>query len=87
MTTSFAARYDFPLIAPETPSFMAQDVAKTPEDLKGADVVIIGAPYVAAKDGFYAGVPMEDWISATKRVRQQSARYPSGYIQDFALGT
>lgn len=85
MTTSFAARYDFPLIAPETPSFMQQPVAKTPEDLQGADVVVIGAPYVAAKDGMYAGVPMEDWISATKRVRQQSARYPSGYIQDFDL--
>ena len=85
MKTSFAARYDFPLIAPETPSFMQQDVAKTPQDLEGADVVVIGAPYVAAKDGIYAGVPMEDWISATKRVRQQSARYPSGYIQDFDL--
>ena len=59
MKTSFAARYDFPLIAPETPSFMQQDVAKTPQDLEGADVVVIGAPYVAAKDGIYAGVPME----------------------------
>ena len=85
MKTSFAARHKFPLLAPETPSFMAQDIAKTPADLEGADVVVIGAPYVAAKDGMYAGVPMEDWISAPKRVRQQSARYPSGYIQDFDL--
>ena len=48
-------------------------------------MVVIGAPYVAASDGLYAGVPMEDWIEAPKRVRQQSARYPSGYIQDFDL--
>lgn len=85
MKTSFAARREFPLLAPETPSFMSQPIAKTAADLEGADVVIIGAPYVAAEDGKYAGVPMEDWIAAPKRVRQQSARYPSGYIQDFDL--
>lgn len=85
MRTSFASRHEFPLLAPETPSFMAQPIAKTSADLQGADVVIIGAPYVAASDGLYAGVAMEQWISAPKRVRQQSARYPSGYVQDFDL--
>ncbi|MEM7119995.1 MAG: arginase family protein [Pseudomonadota bacterium] len=84
-STSFAAGRDYPLLAPETPSFMSQPVAKTPADLKGADIAVIGAPYVAASGGTYAGVPMEDWIAAPKRVRQQSARYPSGYIQDFDL--
>ena len=83
--TSFAAGRDYPMLAPETPSFMSQPVAKTPADLKGADIAVIGAPYVAATGGMYAGVPMEDWIAAPKRVRQQSARYPSGYIQDFDL--
>jgi len=78
MATSFAARRAFPLVAPETPSFLGQAVATTAADLKGADVVVIGAPYVAAQDGLYAGVPMEEWVSAPKRVRQQSARYPSG---------
>ncbi len=85
LATSFAGRNEFPLIAPETPSFMSQPVAETVADLQGADVVIIGAPYVAAEDGKYAGVPMEDWIEAPKRVRQQSARYPGGYIQDFDM--
>ena len=85
VTTSFAARHEWPLLAPETPSFMARDIARSPYDLEGADVVVIGAPYVAASGGLYAGVPMEDWIEAPKRVRQQSARYPSGYIQDFDL--
>ncbi len=84
-TTSFAAGREFPLIAPETPSFMSRPVAAGPADLEGADVAIIGAPYVAARDGLYAGVPMEDWIEAPKRVRQQSARYPGGYVQDFDL--
>ena len=64
---------------------MAREIAREPRDLEGADVVVIGAPYVAASGGLYAGVPMEDWIEAPKRVRQQSARYPSGYIQDFDL--
>ena len=85
MRTSFAARHEFPLLAPETPSFMAQPIAKTAAELEGTDVVIIGAPYVAATNGLYAGVAMEHWISAPKRVRQQSARYPSGYVQDFDL--
>ena len=84
-STSFAAGRDYPMLAPETPSFMSQPVAKTPADLKGADIAVIGAPYVAASGGMYAGVPMEDWIAAPKRVRQQSARYPSAYIQDFDL--
>ena len=85
LATSFAGRNDFPLVAPETPSFMSRPVATTPADLEGADVVVIGAPYVAAENGQYAGVAMEEWIEAPKRVRQQSARYPGGYIQDFDL--
>ncbi len=85
MATSFAGRREFPLVAPETPSFMSRPVARTPDELEGADVVIIGAPYVAAENGQYAGVAMEEWIEAPKRVRQQSARYPGGYIQDFDL--
>ena len=84
-TTSFAASNQWPLLAPETPSFMSRAIARDAKDLEGADVAIIGAPYVAATGGYYAGVPMEDWIAAPKRVRQQSARYPSGYIQDFDL--
>ena len=79
MKTSFAGRYDFPLVAPETPSFMQQPIARTPDDLKGADVVVIGAPYVAAEDGKYAGVPMEDWIEAPKRAgaSRPGVRIPS----------
>ena len=84
-TTSFAAGREWPLLAPETPSFMSRPIARDPADLEGADVVIIGAPYVAASGRHLRGVPMEDWIAAPKRVRQQSARYPSGYIQDFDL--
>ena len=68
-TTSFAASHQWPLLSPETPSFMARAIAREPADLEGADVAIIGAPYVAASDGTYAGVPMEDWIAAPKRVR------------------
>ena len=37
----------FPMIDGEMPTFMGVPLATTPDDLEGADVVIIGAPYVA----------------------------------------
>jgi agmatinase len=77
----FAGR-DIPMILPDMPSFMALPIARTREDLKGAGAAIIGAPYVANAGGNYAGVPATEWLAGPKRVRQQSARYPSGYIQD-----
>ncbi len=76
---------DFPMIAPETPTFMARPHAKTPSDLQGADAVIIGAPYATSPTDEYAGVPKTDWLAAPQRIRQQSIRYKSGYIQDFDL--
>lgn len=74
----------FPLIGAGVPTFMGLPLASTPADLKGADAVILGAPYVASWEE-YAGVPKSDWIAAPKRVRQQSIRYPSGYLQDMDL--
>ena len=47
--------------------------------------MIIGAPYVATATDKYAGVDKWEWISGPKRVRQQSVRYGSGYIQDFDI--
>jgi agmatinase len=74
----------FPMIDADEPSFMGQPLAGSPADLKGADAAIIGAGYVAGwKD--YAGVPKSEWVAAPKRVRQQSIRYQSGYVQDFDL--
>ena len=83
--TSLAASRTFPMIMPEMPTFMGAPHATTREDLRGADVVIIGAPYVASATEEYLGVPTSEWIAAPKRVRQQSVRYRSGYIQDFDL--
>ena len=82
---SFGDRPMFPTLAPETPTFMGLPEAKTPEDLKGVDAAIIGAPYVATTHDTYAGVDRNEWLSAPKRVRQQSARYQSGYIQEFRM--
>ncbi len=75
----------YPMIADETPTFMGRPHATGPEDLKGADAVIIGAPYATSPTHEYAGVKKVDWLAAPKRIRQQSARYRSGYIQDFDL--
>jgi agmatinase len=72
------------MIDTDMPTFMGRPFATSANDLKGVDAVIIGAPYVAAW-GEYAGVPKSDWIAGPKRVRQQSIRYASGYIQDVDL--
>ena len=85
MKTSFASRQTFPMISPELPTFLGVPYAATRDQLKGADAVIIGAPYVATSSDKYAGVDKNEWISGPKRVRQQSVRYPSGYIQDFDI--
>ena len=74
-----------PMIDDETPTFMGVPLARTAEALAGADVAIIGAPYVAGARGKYAGVDKAEWLAAPMRVRQQSARYPSGYIQELDI--
>jgi len=76
---------EFPMLAEDTPTFMGLPHARDAADLAGADLVIIGAPYVAGTQGKYAGVDKAEWLVAPKRVRQQSIRYPSGYVQDFDL--
>ena len=76
--------YNFPQLDAETPSFMRLPLVANPEELTGADAVIIGAPYVAGW-GEYGGVGKDQWLAAPKRVRQQSARYGSGYVQEFDL--
>jgi agmatinase len=81
---TFVRTRNFPLLEVDTPTFMGQPHAVTPKDLEGADVVIIGAPYVASWQE-YAGVAKSEWIAGPKRVRQQSIRYQSGYVQDFDL--
>jgi agmatinase len=64
------------------PSFLGAPVAICAEDLKGADVVIIGAPFAAGWGTQYSDVDKSEWLAGPKRVRQQSIRYTS-YIQDF----
>jgi agmatinase len=73
------------MVATDTPTFMNVPLARTPEDLRGADVVIIGSRYVATRGETYCGVSRGEWMAASTRVRQQSIRYPSSYIVDFDL--
>ena len=72
------------MLYPDTPTFMGAPHAQTPGDLMDCDVAIIGAPYVASW-GPYSGVSKDEWIAGPKRVRQQSAKYPSGYLQEFDM--
>ena len=73
-----------PKIDSVTPTFMRRKFAASVDDLEDVDVAIIGAPYVASW-GSYSGVEKSEWIAAPRRVRQQSARYTSGYMQEFDL--
>jgi agmatinase len=73
-----------PMIESDMPTFMGVPYALGPEDLRGVDVAIIGAPYVASW-GPYSGVGKEEWIASPKRVRQQSVKYWSGYLQEFDM--
>ena len=81
----WAAELRFPMIDEETPTFLGQPHATRKADLEGADVVIIGSPYVSSSSDEWAGIAKEHWLAAPQRVRQQSIRYQSGYIQDFRL--
>ena len=81
--STFVRQRNFPRLAEETPSFMGLPIANTPAEIKGADAVIIGAPYAVGWGSQYAGVDKSHWLAAAQRVRQQSIRYGSGYIQDF----
>lgn len=76
---------NFPLIDHDMPTFMCRPYVTRPDQLKGADAVIIGSPYVTSWTNEYAGIEKSHWLAAPKRIRQQSARYHSGYIQDFDL--
>lgn len=74
----------FPRLAEDMPTFLGVPVALSAADLKGADVVIIGAPFAAGWGKQYCDVDKSEWLAASKRVRQQSIRY-TGYVQDFDL--
>ena len=82
---SFGAELKAPMITSEMPTFMGLPLVSRRDELRGADAVIIGAPYVATSTDMYAGVDKNEWLAAPRRVRQQSVRYQSGYIQEFDL--
>lgn len=83
--SSFVSGKAFPRLGEDTPTFFGAPHAISKADLQGADVVIIGAPYASGWGTRYSGVDKAEWLAAPKRVRQQSIRYRSGYIQDLDL--
>ena len=85
LKSSGSVALKFPMIEVDMPTFMGRPYAVYPEDLEEADAVIIGSPYVAGWAGKYGGVDRKEWIDGPKRVRQQSIKYRSGYIQEFDL--
>ena len=82
---SFGAEWNAPMLSSETPTFMGLPRVTRADELEGVDAVIIGAPYVASQTEKYAGVDRYEWLAAPQRVRQQSIRYQSGYVQELDL--
>jgi len=74
----------YPRIAEDMPTFLGVPHVRSAAELRGADVVIIGAPFAAGWGKQYAGVDKEQWLAGPKRVRQQSIRYGT-YLQDFDM--
>jgi len=60
---------ELPMINEDTPTFMRREYAKTPQDLEGADVVIIGSSYTSSTEDMFWGRKTEEWGAAAKRVR------------------
>lgn len=71
------------MIDEETPTFLGCPHATGPDGLEGADVVMIGSPYVVPLNE-YAGVEAAEWRKGPGRLRQQSARYGT-WLQDLDL--
>src|SRR5262245_55756828 len=82
--STFTRTRNFPMIEAEMPTFMGQPLAISSADLRGAEAVIIGAPYAAGWTT-YAGLDKREWLAGPKRVRQQSIRHASGYVQEFDI--
>ena len=82
--SNFVRTRFFPLIDEDTPTFMGLPLATSP-----------GRPPWRRRGHHrralrrrleqYAGVGKSEWLAGPKRVRQQSIRYGSGYVQDFDL--
>ena len=54
------------MIKADTPTFMGCPRAISPQDLFGADIVIIGSPYVTSWTDEYAGVAKSEWLAGPK---------------------
>lgn len=67
-----------PQIADGVPTWLGIRPAFQAADLAGADVAIIGVPYLAPLFGFDADL-------TPRKLRQASARYPGGYLPEFDL--
>ena len=74
----------YPRLAEDMPSFLGAPIALSPADLKGADVVIIGAPFAAGWGKTYGDLDKQEWLAGPKRVRQQSIRY-TGWVQEMDI--
>lgn len=66
---------DRPALYPGVPTFLGVDQARTPADLAGADVAIIGVPYLTHLFGFDADL-------TPRKIRQASAKYSGGYLPE-----
>ena len=82
----WAAERRFPMIDDETPTFLGQPLATEKKHLEGADVVIIGSPYVSSSSDEWAGIAQGTLVGCTdKECVNNPSAINQGYVQDFRL--
>ena len=81
---SVQSKTDVPMLDAETPSFMGLPIAKTKEDLTGADIAIIGVPYDTPPSTGRDPDSWKDFHLAPRATRINSMRY-GGYLPEYDL--
>ena len=69
---------EWPQISDGVPTFLGVEPARSVADLRGADVAIIGVPYMTPMFGFDADL-------TPRKVREASTRYAGTYLPEFDL--
>ncbi|MGH6953587.1 MAG: arginase family protein [Alphaproteobacteria bacterium] len=75
---------EVPIVRDDVPSFLGVPVARTPEELRGFDVAVIGVPQGAAASPGRDPAEWSDYGRAPAFVRRQSLRY-GGYLPEHDL--
>ena len=78
MDATTSAQSERPYLYEGIPTFLGVDAAHSAQDLAGADVAIIGVPYMAPMFGFDADL-------TPRKIRQASVKYSGAYLPELDI--